>query len=727
MRTASTDIQVQRGGVQSENTFTIKATSKAFDILSSGLYSDKIKAIVRELSCNAHDSHVAAGKANKPIEVKLPTYLDHTFYVKDFGLGLSHEGVTQLYTTYFESTKTESDDYIGQLGLGSKSPFSYAATFTVESRFNGVKRVYTCFKNEAGLPAISLMGEENTNEMNGVTVSLAVKREDVDKFNEAARKVFMYFNPKPVIKGQTDWTPYKIKHTIAGTNWKIRETDYYARMERAYVVQGFVAYPVDTNILAERGMSTAAKKLANTNLDLYVDIGKVEVAASREALSYDMRTIQNLIDVLEAAAKEMRVSFQKEFDTCKTKWEAAQMFGKFADSGAHEFREIFHSMNTATPFTWNGLPVERKVELDLTNVVHTSIRRMSMSSRKASSDGVWTPDNTTKKMSYDVGNQNLFVLVDTEAKGHSQLADFFIGTKESINGRMASVLVIAPISKKLYSQKEVDLIVRQLGNPTVVKSSDIGYVRTKVGTYKKRAVEEKMVWVGFPERKDRYGRMETREKFSRLCWSTETIDLEDGGFYINVERFTAVKNGHAIGRLDDMIAMAKTLGFVEDDFKLYGMSERDHKHIADNEDWIEFTDHIAREFKALNVNEALYKRCVYESVVQQLGRSVKSLFVDGWSHRRLRLKAGHFVDFFDKLNKLDGEAAIVDKNAVQTAIQLLQLNVNTEVQATTMYNEWRSVVNQYEMLGMMDWSRVDSANVDKVINYVNTIEAAKQP
>ena len=725
MRTATADIQVQRGGVQSENTFTIKATSKAFDILSSGLYSDKIKAIVRELSCNAHDSHVAAGKPDTPIEVKLPTHLDHTFYVKDFGLGLSHEGVTQLYTTYFESTKTNSDDYIGQLGLGSKSPFSYAATFTVESRFNGVKRVYTCFKNEQGMPAISMMGEEKTNEVNGVTVSLAVKREDVDKFSEAARKVFMYFNPRPVVKGHESWAPYQIKHTIAGTNWKIRETDYYARMEKAYVVQGFVAYPVDTNILAERGMSVAAKKLANTNLDLYVDIGKVEVAASREALSYDVRTIQNLIDVLEAAAKEMRVSFQKEFDACKTHWEVAQLVGKFSDSGTYEFREIYNSMHMSKPFTWNGRPVERKVELDMTGIANTTIRRMTNSGRKASPDGIWTPENTTKKMSYDIGFQNLHVLVDTEAKGHSQLAEFFLSDQSSVNGRSPAVLIIAPISKKLFSQQEVDQIVAQLGAPKVVKTSDLNFTRTKVGTYKKRAVEEKMVWTGFPEYKDRHGRTETREKFSRLCWSTETIDLEDGGFYVDVERFTAVKNGVNVNQLDEMISMAKKLGFVEDDFKLYGMNERDRKHIADNDDWVEFTDHITKEFKALNVNEALYKRCIYEAVVQQLGRQVKQLFVDNWTYRRLRLKEGEFVDFFDQLIKLDQEAATVDVNAVQTAIQLLRLNVNTNIRATKVYDEWRSVVGQYEMLGMMDWNRVDTSNVDKIVNYVNAIESAK--
>ena len=53
---------VTRSNVGVEKEFNIKRTSKAFQILSSGLYSNKILAIVRELSCNAWDAHVAAAK-----------------------------------------------------------------------------------------------------------------------------------------------------------------------------------------------------------------------------------------------------------------------------------------------------------------------------------------------------------------------------------------------------------------------------------------------------------------------------------------------------------------------------------------------------------------------------------------------------------------------------------------------------------------------------------------
>ena len=41
--------------------FTIAASAKAFKILSSNLYQNKIRAIVRELSCNAFDAQKVNG------------------------------------------------------------------------------------------------------------------------------------------------------------------------------------------------------------------------------------------------------------------------------------------------------------------------------------------------------------------------------------------------------------------------------------------------------------------------------------------------------------------------------------------------------------------------------------------------------------------------------------------------------------------------------------------
>jgi HSP90 family molecular chaperone len=140
--------------------FRIRNSAKAFNILSSGLYANKVKAIIRELSCNAVDSHIAAGKKETPFDVHLPNSLEPHFSIRDYGTGLSHEQVTQIYTTYFESTKTASNEFIGALGLGSKSPFSYTDNFTVTAIQNGKKGIYSAFINDSGVPSIALMMTE---------------------------------------------------------------------------------------------------------------------------------------------------------------------------------------------------------------------------------------------------------------------------------------------------------------------------------------------------------------------------------------------------------------------------------------------------------------------------------------------------------------------------------------------------------------------------------------
>ena len=55
--------------------FRIRNSAKAFSILSSGLYANKVRAIIREYSCNAVDSHVEAGRADTPFDVHLPNSL----------------------------------------------------------------------------------------------------------------------------------------------------------------------------------------------------------------------------------------------------------------------------------------------------------------------------------------------------------------------------------------------------------------------------------------------------------------------------------------------------------------------------------------------------------------------------------------------------------------------------------------------------------------------------
>lgn len=289
--------EVERSGIASETTFRIKTTSKAFDILSSGLYTDNILAIVRELSCNAYDSHVAAGKADVPFEIHLPNINEPWFHVKDFGTGLDDDQIHNIYTTYFESTKTDSNDFIGALGLGSKSPFSYTNAFEVIARFNGVRRIYLAFINEDGLPTISNMGETPTDEPNGIEVRVTVKEKDFQTFKHRTASALKWFTIKPTIIGTPHFEfEHLPEHTLKGDGWYLLPRRWSD--PRMTAVQGNIGYHVNIDYVSDN--RNISHILEHGHLVAHFDIGDLEVAASREEIRYDERSKQALRERVEA-------------------------------------------------------------------------------------------------------------------------------------------------------------------------------------------------------------------------------------------------------------------------------------------------------------------------------------------------------------------------------------------------------------------------------------------
>lgn len=298
--------------------FRIRNSAKAFSILSSGLYANKVRAIIRELSCNAVDSHVAAGKSDVPFELHLPTALEPWFAVRDFGTGLNHEQVTQIYTTYFESTKTDSNAFIGALGLGSKSPFSYTDNFTVTATQNGVKRIYSAFINGDGVPSIVKMGEETTEDLNGVEVKFSVnERYDFDKFVKESHSVFRHFKLLPVFTGASvtiTQLDYESTNIIPGVHY-LKNGDG----QSSTAVMGNIAYPI--NIPSADTSLGEYRKLLECGLVMHFEIGELDFQASREGLSYIPSTVESIKKKLVALNAQLVVHLAKELDAIESPWE----------------------------------------------------------------------------------------------------------------------------------------------------------------------------------------------------------------------------------------------------------------------------------------------------------------------------------------------------------------------------------------------------------------------
>lgn len=358
--------KAEGSGFKAVASFKMDMNAKAARVLSDTLYMDKIGSIIREISCNAFDAHIAVGCPEKPFKIKLPDAFDPTFSVRDFGPGLSHEDIEGIYTTYFGSTKDQDNEAVGAFGLGSKTPFSYTDSFMVTSIHKGVKRIYNAYLEE-GLPQISMCGDGvKTDEPDGLEVTVTVEPKDFNEFKQSTIKQLRFFPVKPDVGVQ--WG--KIEKEVAKVeNFLYYETDSEA-MQGFFIKQGPVAYPVDFDLLRDyyaSNMTTSGRRddpgltfinfLSNgvrpkpyyynriKKHGAYMDmpIGTVEVTASREGISYKGPTLHNICVALDKVRSNM-------FDTIKHQLDAA------FKSSKGEFASFYNSL---PDFMLSFLPEDR--------------------------------------------------------------------------------------------------------------------------------------------------------------------------------------------------------------------------------------------------------------------------------------------------------------------------------------------------------------------------------
>lgn len=310
--------QVESGGITESAVFAISAKDEThiMGILRDTLYSKKILAVLREYSSNAWDAHRDAGKADVPIRVVLPTLMDPTLTIQDFGKGLSHEDAFQVYTQYGASTKRNSDNTVGCLGIGSKAGFAYSDSFTVTSCYGGMRRTYIAVLDASESGQLNLLYSEECGNETGVTIKIPVDTNDIDEFESEAESIFQYFIPRPDINIELPQHPTSqlaLKHGLLDER------------ERSYgdwtAVMGCVPYRINLEQLqnVSGGIGGYANKLSGV---LFFGIGEVQVSASREELKYSSSTkiaLKNKFDIF--IEEYVQHSIKVIEDNTQTMWD----------------------------------------------------------------------------------------------------------------------------------------------------------------------------------------------------------------------------------------------------------------------------------------------------------------------------------------------------------------------------------------------------------------------
>lgn len=308
------ELDVEKSGNFRTSEFRIKNSAKMFKILSSGLYKNKIRAILREFGMNCWDSHVVNGNKDEPFLVKLPNSLDPTLTLRDYGTGLTEKEIREIYTTYGESTKDTSNDVGGSFGLGAKSIFSYTDSATLNSYKDGVKTAYSLHVNAHGIPECARLTGVTTKERNGVEIIIPVQRSDFDQFRREAELVFTFFKPKPKVIGNSSYRENTITEAPfmeEKDSWATYNTTNGLRLfdeSRAILVMSGTAYPIDLNAVGANIYNHWL--FSSSYVVVHVDIGDVDITISRESLEYVPQTI----NTIKKKIAQIEASYQKKLE-----------------------------------------------------------------------------------------------------------------------------------------------------------------------------------------------------------------------------------------------------------------------------------------------------------------------------------------------------------------------------------------------------------------------------
>jgi len=290
---------------------TTDNSSKLFAMLSNMLYINKERSCLTELSSNALDAHKLVGKEDLPIHVTMPTSLSNEVRVRDFGPGLSHENVIRFLTTYGESSKQSSNDFIGGFGIGSKSPAAVSDTWTVHSYHEGMHRQYLIFVSATGVPSLTKIMEKPTTE-SGLEVVIPIKQGATNAWTNAAIDTYLHYPVKPVLHNFPHQHRLNVSKSFIGTNFdQYKSTNTY---NECAAIINHRQYPLDSKKVLE-GVTLPAhvsSVLHLKNILLKFNIGELSLSLSRENLQYDHMTLTAIQKKLELVYGELKALWEVE-------------------------------------------------------------------------------------------------------------------------------------------------------------------------------------------------------------------------------------------------------------------------------------------------------------------------------------------------------------------------------------------------------------------------------
>jgi hypothetical protein len=696
--------------------FRIRNSAKAFKILSDGLYANKVRAIIRELSCNAVDSHVAAGRSETPFDVHLPNELEPWFSIRDYGVGLSDHQVTNIYTTYFESTKTGSNDFIGALGLGSKSPFSYTDNFTVTAIKNGVRGIYTAFINEQGVPSIARMMQENTSDPDGVEVKFSVNSYyDYSRFYREATEVYKYFKLKPVVTGYDDFeipkVDYDTRDIIPGVHSYVHKYDTASN-----AIMGNIAYPIQ--IPDSDKTLGSLKDLLRCGLEMHFDIGELDFQASREGLSYIPQTVEAIRRKLEAVNNQLATHLAQEADAIENLWTRAIWLEKKSTFNLWKSAVQKYAADTKLP-TWDhrtthlstsGFSIredhaDQKYNIRL-SLINVDKHRETIKVLSPSSGHTRAADGTISYYNYYFVNvdENVHFVISDASRGFKKRINHHYRTaKSNMKHSSTSVCIISPADKT--RAMDVQGFMNEIHNPpqdVIFKIADLLELPRSSATIGRN--------VSILKLKERGTGRYDDEMVWRAAGKGSDFDENQTYYYVPLNGYKMISEyGYTdVKHLYECVNRCKIGSFNGD---LYGIRKADMEWVQEQDNWINLEEYIKENIQK-------YIQDNKRSIIRSSLSGIAFTGIDKGLMNHISSN-GLFYKTYTMLSKVKDYKGDIHK---LTALARAFSQEGEVKKVFDMIAKYQALINKvharYQLLG--DISRYTS--IEKIAHYINLVD-----
>jgi hypothetical protein len=723
-------------GIKSAVAFGIKDSGLAhiFNVLRNQLYTDKIGAVVREYSANAYDANVEAGNGDKSIRITLPSPLEKTFKVRDFGRGLTQEDIQEIYCFYGESTKRQSNAYIGQLGLGSKSAFAYGDNFLINSFVDGKVSSYNAFIDPSGIGQIALLSTQDTSEPNGVEICIAVKGEDCREFNKSVNRYLRYFKVKPEIIGmnEQELSDMFLPPVSSGDRWS-----FYKNVNSPTAIMGNIGYPLSLSSMKLDMSRDDDKKIYNllsSSIVLNFEIGDLDVAASREGLQYTDRTLSSVRTLaLQVVNKIVAEIEQNIGSTAKSVFGAKKLLysmDNFVD-GFYHLRKIMDKITfKGIPITNANAETTKRSKDGLIGFYvmryeqnwNSNVRATNVDSFEANGRSVIVFNDMGN---YNSGARNARYLASTDKQNRVFL--FTPQVRKITNGvvqdtkavkadELATYAIQIAEAKRLNGYCDEDFILAS----SIVVPSNV------VGTNTKTARTGVLT---FDLGKASHYR-------NREGWTEAKADIKNGtGIYVQVNNYQAVLNDNKFGN--------STLGSLLNIFPkvkshtIVGVTGTQMKNLGKG--WVHIFDAMKEEFEsfvksnAINLDMAIANRlagilCRDLAFRNITDRKVQAKLLQGLkSPDMARTMSAVFDAINGKAGSVESEKAIAMYDALvvrnTSNKTLVEANSNSKKIADAIHANGKTLCKRFPLLENLEYSSFRWDNWEKatenLLDYLN--------